>query len=93
MSEVYDAVADIIAETSEVPRNKITPQAHLVEDLQIDSLDFLDIVFAIDKRFGIKIPVESWTEEVNSGQAPSARYFVMQNLCAEIDRLIAEKAA
>ena len=93
MSNVFEEVAGIIATTSEVPRNSITPDSHIVNDLEIDSLDFLDIVFAIDKKFGIKVPVEEWTEEVNSGNAPSERYFVMSNLCAQIEGLIAAKDA
>ena len=55
MSDTFDKVADIIAETSEIDRDSITPESHTIDDLGIDSLDFLDIVFAIDKAFGIKI--------------------------------------
>ena len=68
-----DRVADIIASNSEVARDKITPDSHVTEDLGIDSLDFLDIVFAIDKAFGIKVPVEKWTQEVNAGERPAAQ--------------------
>ena len=93
MSSAFDRIADIIAETSDVPREKITPESHVIEDLGIDSLDFLDIVFAIDKAFGVKVPVEAWTQEVNAGQAPAAQYFVMKNLAARIEQLAAQKAA
>jgi acyl carrier protein len=91
MDSAFDRVADIIAETSGLPREKITPESHVIEDLGIDSLDFLDIVFAIDKEFGIKVPVEAWTQEVNAGQAPAGQYFVMKNLAARIDELVAAK--
>jgi acyl carrier protein len=64
----------------------------VINDLGIDSLDFLDIVFAIDKAFGIKVPVESWTQEVNAGSAPAEKYFVMKNLAARVDELVAAKA-
>lgn len=60
-------------------------------DLGIDSLDFLDIVFAIDKAFGIKIPLEQWTQEVNEGKVETDEYFVLKNLCAKIDELVAAK--
>jgi len=43
--------------------------SHAINDLGIDSLDFLDIAFAIDKAFGIKLPLEQWTQEVNDGKA------------------------
>tara|TARA_R110002020_G_scaffold50844_22_gene144057 strand:- start:6527 stop:6805 length:279 start_codon:yes stop_codon:yes gene_type:complete len=91
MESTFDKVADIIAETCELPRETITPESHAIDDLGIDSLDFLDIVFAIDKQFGIKIPLESWTEEVNSGNAAAEDYFVLKNLCARIDELVAAK--
>ena len=93
MSSTFDKVADIIAETSEIERDTITPESHVINDLGIDSLDFLDIVFAIDKEFGIKIPLEKWTQEVNDGEADTEEYFIMKNLCAKIDELRAEKAA
>lgn len=92
MSETFDKVADIIAETSEIDRDSITPESHTIDDLGIDSLDFLDIVFAIDKEFGIKIPLEKWTQQVNDGEAATEEYFVLKNLCAKIDELRAAKA-
>ena len=72
-------------------RDTITPESHTIDDLGIDSLDFLDIVFAIDKEFGIKVPLEKWTQEVNDGKASTDDYFVMKNLCAKIDGLVAAK--
>ena len=93
VSSTFDKVADIIAETSEIDRDAITPESHTIDDLGIDSLDFLDIVFAIDKAFGIKIPLEQWTQDVNEGRAPTEEYFVLKNLCGKIDELVAAKTA
>jgi acyl carrier protein len=93
VTTTFDKVADIISETSEIPREEITPESHTIDDLGIDSLDFLDIVFAIDKEFGIKIPLETWTQEVNDGKASTEEYFVMKNLCAKIDELVKAKSA
>jgi len=83
MASSFDRIADIIAENSEVTRDKILPDSHVINDLGIDSLDFLDIVFAIDKAFGIKVPV---------GSAPAEKYFVMKNLAERVDELVAAKA-
>ena len=93
MSDTFEIVAAVIADTSEIPRKEITPEAHAIDDLGIDSLDFLDIVFALDKKFGIKIPLEAWTEEVNEGRASVDDYFTLKNLCARIDELVAAKSA
>ena len=80
MSATFDKVADIIAETCDIPRDNIKPESHAINDLEIDSLDFLDIAFAIDKTFGIKLPLEQWTQEVNDGKATTDQYFVLNNL-------------
>jgi acyl carrier protein len=93
MSSTFDTVANIISETCDIEREKITPESHAIDDLGIDSLDFLDIVFALDKKFGIKIPLEKWTQEVNQGNASVEDYFVLKNLCARIDELVAAKTA
>ena len=93
MSSTFDTVANIIAETCDIPRETIKPESHAIDDLGIDSLDFLDIAFAIDKAFGIKMPLEKWTQEVNDGKVSTDEYFVMKNLCAKIDALVAAKNA
>jgi acyl carrier protein len=89
----FDAVADIIAKTCDIPRDKITRESHAINDLGIDSLDFLDVVYAIDKAFGIKLPLEQWTQEVNDGKATTEQYFVLDNLCARIGDLVVAKGA
>ena len=93
MSSTFDTIANIIAETCDIPRDSITPESHAINDLGIDSLDFLDIAFAIDKAFGIKLPLEQWTQEVNDGKATTDQYFVLKNLSARIDELVAAKGA
>jgi acyl carrier protein len=93
MSSTFDTIANIIAETCDIPRDSIKPESHAINDLGIDSLDFLDIAFAIDKAFGIKLPLEQWTQEVNDGKATTDQYFVLKNLSARIDELVAAKGA
>jgi len=89
----FDTVATIISETCDIPCDKIKLESHAINDLGIDSLDFLDVAFAIDKAFGIKLPLEQWTQEVNDGKATTEQYFVLKNLCASIGGLVAAKAA
>ena len=88
MPTTYERIAAIIAETASVEPGRITQTAHVINDLGIDSLDFLDIVFAIDKEFGIKVPVEEWTEQVNAGTAPAEQFFVLGPLADRIDELV-----
>ncbi len=93
MASTYETVAGIISDTCDIDQSKITPESHAINDLGIDSLDFLDVAFAIDKAFGIKMPLEQWTQEVNEGKVSTDEYFVLKNLCAAIDKLVAAKSA
>ena len=87
----FDKVADIISEICGIDRATITPDSHVINDLGIDSLDFLDVAFAIDKAFGIKMPLEQWTQEVNDGGVSGDTYFVLRGLADNIDKLVAAK--
>lgn len=93
MSSTFDTVAGIISETCDIPREDIKPESHVIDDLGIDSLDFLDVAFAIDKAFGIKMPFEQWTQDVNDGKVPAEQYFVLKNLCERIEEQVGAKTA
>jgi len=52
-------VATIIAETCDIPRdNDSRPESHAIDDWDRQPR-FLDIAFAIDKAFGIKLPLKN----------------------------------
>jgi acyl carrier protein len=92
MPSTFDTVAGIIAEICDIAPSKIRPESNVFRDLGIDSLDFLDAIFAVDKTFGIKLPIQEWSQDVTDGKATGDHYFMLKNLCASIDGLIAKKA-
>ncbi len=53
--QVFDSVQEVLVDALGVDDEEITPQAKLVADLGAESIDFLDIVFRLEKAFGIKI--------------------------------------
>jgi len=87
-SSTFDTVAALIVEICNIPRDSIKPETHAIDDLGIDSLDFLDVAFAIDKVFGIKLPIEHSNAEISNGKAKTPQYFVLDNLCARTDDLV-----
>lgn len=93
MASTFETVAGIISETSDVPLEKITPESHIMKDLEVDSLAFLDIAFEIDQKFNIQMPIEDWMQQVNESKVSSDEYFVVGNLCRNIDRLVAAAVA
>lgn len=54
-AEIEEKVKAFLIDELEVDENKIFPEAKLKEDMDIDSLDFLDIVVIVEKNFGFKI--------------------------------------
>jgi acyl carrier protein len=54
--EIYAKVRTVLMDALSVDEQDVTPQATLREDLGAESIDFLDIVFRLEKEFGIKIP-------------------------------------
>lgn len=92
-SQTFDIVADTIAEECAVPREKITPESHVVDDLGLDSMAFLDLCYGIDMKFDIKIPFEEWVNQINAGKIDAKEHFIVRNLVDEIDKLIAQRGA
>ena len=92
MPSTFDTVADIIAQTCNVPRDAITPDSHLLRDLGIDSLDLFDVGFALDEAFGISVPLERWLHTARMKATALEQHFIMRELCAVIDANVAAAA-
>jgi len=54
--EIYTKVASTLVEALNVDEEEIRPDSTLQGDLGAESIDFLDIVFRLEREFGIKIP-------------------------------------
>ena len=59
--EIEEIVKNFLVEDLELDESKIKPEARLKEDIGIDSLDFVDIVVIVEKKFGFKIKPEELT--------------------------------
>lgn len=56
--EVFSKVQSALVDALGVDDDEVTPSATMVGDLGAESIDFLDIVFKLEKAFGIKIQTE-----------------------------------
>jgi len=55
-TEVFAKVKETLVEALGLDDEEVTPEATLTGDLGAESIDFLDIVFRLEKAFNIKIP-------------------------------------
>lgn len=53
---MLEKVKKILLDYTEVPASKITPKTDLVNDLDLNSLDVMNIMVAFEDKFGIEIP-------------------------------------
>src|SRR5213080_1262106 len=53
---IYQKVSNTLVEALNVDEEEIQPTSTLQGDLGAESIDFLDIVFRLEREFGIKIP-------------------------------------
>ena len=56
--QVFEQVQEVLVDALGVDDDEVEEQATLMGDLGAESIDFLDIVFRLEKTFGIKIPRE-----------------------------------
>ena len=54
--EIYQKVQTTLVDALGVDEDDVTPEATLFGDLGAESIDLLDIVFRLERNFGIKIP-------------------------------------
>jgi acyl carrier protein len=76
-NEVHTRIANVLVQALGVEGDDVKPFARLQADLGAESIDFLDIVFRLEREFGIKVPrgelfperlFELSTEIVQDGQ-------------------------
>ena len=82
MSSVQDTIFDIIAKESGIDRAKITPDATL-KDLEIQSLDAVQILFEIEDHFKITMPDRDPNFDTES----------VKGLIETVEKLVADQGA
>lgn len=82
MSNVQETIFAIIAKESGIEASKITLESTL-KDLEIDSLDAVQIIFELEDKFKITLPDRDPTVDTDS----------VQGLVTAVELLVAEKEA
>ena len=68
-NEVFEKVKGLFVEDLGIDESKVTMDAKLEEDLEIDSLGIVEVVMAFEDEFGIEIDDEELADVSTVGQA------------------------
>jgi len=66
--EIIEKVNEFLIDEFEVEEDDLQPEADLTETLELDSLDFVDLVVAVDSAFSIKLVAEDFKGVKTLGQ-------------------------
>lgn len=61
-AEIISRINHFLAEDFEVEESAITPEGSLKDTLDLDSLDYIDLVVAIENNFGFKVKPEDFQQ-------------------------------
>ena len=73
IEEIYPKVAETIADALGCDVEEVEPNLSLIDDLDAESIDFLDLVFRLERAFGMKIPRGKIVEDAR-GDMPEAEF-------------------
>ena len=63
-SERINEILDIVAQKALIDRSKLTPEVKL-SDLNVSSLDMVEVIFALEDKFGVQLPFNANTGTAN----------------------------
>lgn len=84
MANVESDVLEIIAEQSAVDRSQLTRDSRL-EDIEIESLDVVEIIFALEEKFDVHVPYNANDQEL--------QFETVGDVVDAVTKLIAEEGA
>ena len=85
MEESIEIVRRALQEECGLDASRVTAKAHLLDDLEVDSLDLLNACFRIEKVTGTKLPVQDWIDAEYKGQKPAESPFLVETICKYLD--------
>ena len=84
MASTQDEIIEIIAKQASIDKDQVTPDATM-DDLNIESLDLVEIIFAIEEKFDIAIPYNA-----NDPGAVGADLNTVKDVVEAVEKLVGD---
>jgi acyl carrier protein len=78
--EIFGAIADILEKDFECPREKLLPEARLFQDLDLDSIDAIDLIVKLQNMADIKVSRDDFRQ-----------IQTLQDITEAVHRMLCEK--
>ncbi|MCP4106695.1 MAG: acyl carrier protein [Desulfobacteraceae bacterium] len=65
-SQIEKMINEVFQESFEIEEDDLKPEANIFEDLGLDSLDVVDLVVALQKKFGVEIRTDEKIKEIRT---------------------------
>jgi acyl carrier protein len=93
---ITDDVRQVISKQLKIPLERLTPDTAL-QDLGVESLDLIEIIFALEEKFNISIPFNA-NEQAAAGKAESAsaglgKFETIDQISAAVKELMQAKTS
>ena len=79
-NDIETMINEVFEESFEIENDQLKPEANIFEDLGLDSLDVVDLVVALQKKFNVEIRTDERIKEIRT----------LEDLCEFIRDLQAE---
>ena len=86
MASTQDDIIEIIAKQASIDKDQVMPDATM-DDLNIESLDLVEIIFAIEEKFDIAIPYNA-----NDPGAVGADLNTVKDVVEAVEKLVSDKS-
>lgn len=60
--EIFDKITDLLNTEFDLPKEKLVPEARMHEDLDLDSIDAVDMIVRLQKMTGIRVQPEEFKQ-------------------------------
>ena len=81
--EILEKISAVLADEFEIDAAKLTPDARLVEDLDLDSIDAVDLIVRLQQATGIKVKAEDFKSIRTLGDVAEATARLVEEQAAQ----------